>query len=119
MASSSNTPAPNAAIAAFKPLAIESDIVKQRDARFLAGGNFFGTETVAPPPLEPLPPGVPGGDPLPAPADGSGPTPTEGEAPPAKPAKRSRGGGKKNQSPVAPGVQQQTSASPSSAMDTS
>ena len=28
---------------------------EERDQRFLMGGNFFGSELVAPPPLEPLP----------------------------------------------------------------
>ena len=37
------------------PLAISSTIVRERDARWLSGGNFFGTEAIAPPPLEPLP----------------------------------------------------------------
>ena len=36
-------------------LSINSDISDQRDQRWLSGGNFFGTEAVAPPPLEPLP----------------------------------------------------------------
>ena len=28
---------------------------EERDERYLQGGNFFGTEDVGPPPLEPLP----------------------------------------------------------------
>jgi hypothetical protein len=35
-------------------IALRSPIIHERDARYLAGGNFFGTEAVAPPPLEPL-----------------------------------------------------------------
>ena len=37
------------------PLAISSTIVRERDGRWLSGGNFFGAEAIAPPPLEPLP----------------------------------------------------------------
>ena len=37
-----------------KPLAIDSPITAERDARYIAGGNFFGTETVGFPPREPL-----------------------------------------------------------------
>ena len=36
------------------PLHITNPVTKERDARFLNGGNFFGKEAVAPPPLEPL-----------------------------------------------------------------
>ena len=36
------------------PLAITSAESKERDQRYLNGGNFFGTEAVAPPPREPL-----------------------------------------------------------------
>jgi hypothetical protein len=36
----------------FEELAIQSD---ERDARLLAGGNFYGSELIAPPPLAPLP----------------------------------------------------------------
>ena len=36
-------------------LAIKSEIVRERDTRWLEGGNFFGTEAAALPPLEPLP----------------------------------------------------------------
>jgi len=39
----------------LQPLAIASDIVRERDERWLNGGNFFGTEAVSPPFLEPLP----------------------------------------------------------------
>ena len=36
-------------------LAINNDIIDERDQRWLSGGNFFGDEPVAPLPLEPLP----------------------------------------------------------------
>ena len=39
------------AAAALEPLHIDCD---ERDFRFLNGGNFFGTEEVAEPPLSPL-----------------------------------------------------------------
>ena len=39
----------------FEPLSIDSDIVRERDDRYLDGGNFFGTERVGFLPLEPLP----------------------------------------------------------------
>ena len=38
----------------FEPLNISCAETKERDARYLSGGNFFGTEAIAPPPLEPL-----------------------------------------------------------------
>ena len=39
----------------FEALALQSPIIRQRDTRYLQGGNFFGTEPVGPPPREPLP----------------------------------------------------------------
>mmetsp|Transcript_18991 Transcript_18991/g.48596 ORF Transcript_18991/g.48596 Transcript_18991/m.48596 type:complete len:89 (+) Transcript_18991:40-306(+) len=35
----------------FEPLCCDSE---ERDLRYLSGGNFFGREARAPPPLEPL-----------------------------------------------------------------
>ena len=44
-----DTPPPMAA--GLEPLHIDCD---ERDSRFLNGGNFFGTEDIAEPPLSPL-----------------------------------------------------------------
>ena len=41
-------------MAFFEAITIGDDLTKERDERYLNGGNFFGTEKIAPPPLEPL-----------------------------------------------------------------